>query len=185
MEIKPILSICIATTSARSEVIKPLLASLQRQMVPEVELIINAHETDCIGKKRQDMLKMCRGEWVAMQDSDDEISENYVQLVLKALESNPDSVGINGIITTNGRDKRQWYISKEYGEWFTGADGIYYRTPNHISPIRTSLALKAGFQPVSFAEDHLFSMAVLPYLRTETIINEPIYHYRYRNDEHK
>lgn len=177
------LSILICTTSARSEVIKPLLRSLKTQFGnnghhPEVELIVNAHETDNVGKKRNTLLHQAQGEYIIFVDSDDEISPNYVSLILKAIESKPDCVAINGIITTNGKDERKWFISKDYLSWYM-KKGIYYRTPNHISPVRRELALKAGFPEVKHAEDYGYSMRLFPLLKTETIITEPIYHYKY------
>lgn len=176
MEIK--LSICIATTSVRSELIKPLLASLERQLTPEVELIINDHETDCIGKKRNDMLNICKGEYQTACDSDDIISDDYVSKILAALSHNPDSVGISGIITTDGYNEKQWHISKDFGNWYE-KNGVYYRTPNHISPIRTSIAKRVMFPEISFAEDYEFSMRVLPFIKSEFCIKGNIYHYQF------
>lgn len=185
------LSILIATTSARSEKIKPLLATLQRQIFDKnkddaVELIINANEADCIGKKRNDLLQLAKGKLVAFIDSDDMISPNYVTKILCIIDCCPDvdCIGINGVITTNGADERKWYISKEYGHWFQRGNE-YFRTPNHISPIRRELALIAGFPEVSFAEDAEYSRRVLHLLKHEEQITEPMYYYNYRDDEQK
>jgi len=174
------LSILICTTSARNEIIKPLLESLNKQLVPEVEVLIDNHETDNVGKKRNRLLRQAIGDYVVAIDSDDHISPNYVSLVLAAIKTNPDCVGINGFITTNGKDKRLWYISIDYKKWFT-MGSVYYRTPNHISPIRRELALKAMFPEIAFAEDHEFSVRVFPYLKTEVKIKQPIYHYDYHS----
>lgn len=205
------LSILICTTSARSEVIKPLLANICSQIgmssidmecrpsnnkdlviateyidgVSGVEILINDNETDNVGKKRNTLLNAAWGEYVIWCDSDDEISPNYVSLILKAIESNPDCVAINGIITTNGKDERKWFISRQYKCWYTGRDGVYYRTPNHISPVRRELALKAGFPEISHGEDAEYSRRLLPFLKTETYIEQPIYHYKFRNDKDK
>jgi len=100
-------------------------------------------------------------------------------LILEAIQSNSDCIGISGIITTNGRDQRQWHISKEYGHWHTAPDGTYLRTPNHISPVKRELALQAGFPEIPFGEDAEYSRRLLPLLKTETIIKENIYHYKY------
>ena len=185
------LSILIATTSARSEKIKPLLAELQRQIFDRnrdnvVELIINANESDSIGKKRNDLLQMAKGQMVVFIDSDDMISRSYVTKILVIIDCCPnvDCIGINGIITTNGQNKRQWFISKDYGSWYEW-DGVYYRTPNHISPIRRELALIAGFPETSFGEDAEYSRRVLHLLKNEEKITEPMYFYNYRDDEHK
>lgn len=100
-------------------------------------------------------------------------------MILEACKSGADCIGISGIITTNGHDKRQWHISKEYGKWFTGPDGTYYRTPNHISPVKRELALQAGFPEIPFGEDAEYSRRLLPLLKTEVKIEQNIYHYKY------
>lgn len=185
MEIK--LSILICTTSARSEVIKPLIESLTKQIYPfrdQVELLFNGHETDNVGKKRNDLLSRAKGEWQVSIDSDDSISEHYILLIMAALVYNPDCVGINGVITTNGINERKWFISKSYPHWFE-RNKVYYRTPNHICPIRTSIALKAGFPEIPHGEDHEFSKRVKPLIKSERIIDLPLYSYNYRNDERK
>lgn len=174
------LSICICTTSARSEIIKPLLQSLHEQATDEVEVLIDAHETDNVGKKRNRLLLQASGEYVVAIDSDDHIAPNYIALILDAIKTHPDCVGINGFITTDGANKRLWYISIDFKRWFT-MGAAYYRTPNHISPIRRELALKAMFPEIAFAEDHEFSVRVFPFLKTEVKIKQPIYHYDFWN----
>lgn len=177
MQIK--LSILIPITSARIEVFKPLRKCLMAQTNSEVEFICDWHETDNVGIKRNRLLRQSTGEYIVFVDSDDEIASNYVSLILEACKSGADCIGISGIITTNGHDKRQWHISKEYGKWFTGPDGVYYRTPNHISPVKRELALQAGFPEIPFGEDAEYSRRLLPLLKTEVKIEQNIYHYKY------
>lgn len=173
-----ILSICIATTSSRSIIIQDVLKILKPQLNSEVELIINDNEHDIIGKKRNDMLNECKGIYQVAIDSDDLISKDYVANILSAIKTLPDCIGMSGIITTNGRKKKQWHISKDYGSWFT-KNNVYYRTPNHISPIKTELAKKVMFPEIKFGEDAIFSNNVLQYLKTEVKIKSNMYHYRF------
>lgn len=173
-----ILSICIATTSARSVIIKDVLKVLEPQLNYDVELIINDNEYDIIGKKRNDMLNECKGIYQVAIDSDDLISKDYVANILKASRTLPDCIGMSGIITTNGRNKKQWHISKDYGSWYT-RNNVYYRTPNHISPIKTEIAKLVMFPEIKFGEDAVFSNNVLQYLKTEVKIKSNMYHYRY------
>lgn len=177
------LSILICTTSARENIIQPLLKNLRHQMKrfqEQVELIINEHETDVVGKKRNDLLKLATGEWVVFVDSDDRVSGDYVKLILRALKANPDAVGISGVITTNGKSPHQWHISKDYKRWYKEGK-TYYRTPNHISPIRKTLALKAMFPEISYGEDFEYSMRVLPLIQTECKVKGNIYSYLYND----
>lgn len=144
-----------------------------------IEVIYDDSMAYNVGIKRNKLLNSAKGEYVVFIDDDDHISPDYVRLILNACETGADCIGINGFITTNGHDKRKWFISKEYGHWFTGADGTYFRTPNHISPVKRESALQAGFPEIAFGEDAVYSQRLLPLLKTETLITEPIYHYDY------
>lgn len=169
------LSILIATIPKRADMLASLLASLR--LHSEVEII--TEDCDCvIGSKRNKLLSRATGEYIVFIDDDDEVSPDYIALILEACKSGSDCIGISGTITTNGREETQWHISKEYGAWKT-VDGVHLRTPNHISPVRRELALLAGFPPIKFREDYEYSMKLLPLLRTETIVHGNIYHYKY------
>jgi hypothetical protein len=56
---------------------------------------------------------------------------------------------------------------------------VYFRTPNHISPVRRELALQAGFPDVTYAEDREYSKRLLPLCKNEAKIKGSIYHYKY------
>lgn len=179
------LSILICATSSRLQIMEPLIKSLAKQMIPHnesVEILIDYHEFNTVGKKRGDLLRRANGKYCVAIDTDDEIADNYIELVLEACKLDSDCIGINGVITTNGVNPKVWFISKEYGKWFE-KDSVYYRTPNHISPVKTELALLAGFPDISFGEDYEYSMRLLPLLNSETIITEPLYHYKYNSNK--
>lgn len=180
-----ILSILIPLTKSRRQIFKALHASLKYQALGKsVEIILNWEEEHNVGKKRNDLLNQASGEWSWFIDSDDMIADDSVERILKALESNPDCLGISGYMTTNGERLRAWKISKDYGSWYE-RKGVYYRTTNHISPFRTSLGIQAGFPEIRHGEDAIFSARLLPLLKSEIIIPGDLYHYRYRNDEEK
>lgn len=180
----PVLSVLIATIPEREYLLHPLVSFLVKQLndpinnSDKVEIIIDPETMYNIGTKRNRLLARASGEYIVFADDDDEVYHNYISLILEACKSDSDCIGINGIITTNGQDEKKWFISKEYQSWYSNA-GIYYRTPNHISPVKRELALKAGFPEISYAEDAEYSRRLLPFLKTETIISEPIYHYKY------
>src|SRR5690606_24736050 len=110
---------------------------------------------------------------------DDKISSDYIRKILTAVSESPDCIGISGVITTNRKKKKQWHISKEYGRWYEKS-GVYYRTPNHISPVKRELALKAMFPQINYGEDAEYSKRLLPFLKTEVKVKGNIYHYDYR-----
>lgn len=175
------LSIVIATMPSRKKKFDLLVTDLIFNQAKDFPVSILADDSMSynIGAKRNKLLHRATGEYVVFIDDDDKISPNYISLVLEACKSGSDCIGISGTITTNGQNKRQWHISKDYGRWYTGPDGTYFRTPNHISPVKRELALKAGFPEIAFGEDAIYSERLLPLLKTETIISQPIYHYDY------
>jgi len=176
------LSILIATMPSRYNQYVELESNLRRQgafnIFSEVEVIFDNEMSYNIGVKRNKMLLYAKGEYIVFIDDDDEISNNYLSLILEACKSGCDCIGINGFITTNGENEKQWFISKEYGHWHE-ENNVYYRTPNHISPVKRELALQAMFPEISHAEDFEYSKRLFPLLKTETLINEPIYHYKF------
>lgn len=177
------LSILIATIPCRASQFERLYKSILDQAflvfdcVPFQVLYDDSLDYN-IGTKRNKLLKTATGDYIVFVDDDDEISPDYISKILQATQSSPDCIGINGTISFNGQHERQWFISKEYDYWHE-KNGIYYRTPNHISPVRREIALQAMFPEISFGEDAEYSKRILPLLKTEVVINEPIYKYLY------
>jgi len=177
------LSILIATIPTRFDVFDKLRMNIHEQILLHgledcIEVLYDASMHYNIGAKRNRLLLLSNGEYIVFVDDDDLVSHDYIRKVSIACRYGSDCIAINGTITFNGTNERQWYISKEYGSWYE-KNNIYYRTPNHISPVKRELALQAGFPEISFGEDAEYSRRLLPLLKTEVIINEPIYHYRY------
>lgn len=179
------LSVLIASIPSRKQELNSLLNALFEQAFTLGEIVEILHDDSVaynIGVKRNKLLKRATGDYIVFIDDDDEVSPEYISLILKAIETNPDCVGISGVITTNGCNMRTWHISKDYEYWHE-LYNVFYRTPNHISPVRRELALQAGFPEISFAEDAAYSQRLLPLLKTETKIPGTLYHYKYI--EHK
>lgn len=174
------LSILIATMPIRANKLANLRQVLDRQITPDVEVITDISMSYNIGTKRNKLLELASGKYVIFIDDDDLIGSDYIEKILEACKTNCDCMGISGIITTNGGGEMPWHISKDYMNWFE-RKGVYYRTPNHISPVKRELAIKAGFPEIAFAEDYGYSMRLLPLLRTETKIPGILYYYRYES----
>jgi hypothetical protein len=165
-----------------------LLAELNRQIIEngyekDVEILVDDDDKRFLGTKRKEMLSKAQGLFTCAIDDDDWVSENYVRLIVEAIKNNPfiDNLAINGIITIDGENPKQWFISCHFEDWFE-EDGIYYRTPNHICPIKTELVRIAGFDEVAWGEDYPFSQRVKSLLKSEVEIEEPLYFYQYSVD---
>lgn len=185
-----ILSILICSLTERMGKLGALLRTLDDQIdningrPKKVEVLIEVDDGEKkgglpTGSKRNKLVRKARGKYIVFIDDDDEIPGYYVSEILKAAKSNPDCIGINGVITTDGVNEKKWYISKEYGRWYE-KDNVYFRTPNHISPVKREIALKVPFPPVSSGEDSDYSTRILPLLKSETIIQKPMYNYIFK-----
>jgi glycosyltransferase involved in cell wall biosynthesis len=83
-------SILIAGIPERYHTAQPLLYSLlEKQSVarmPDVELIYSMdNKRRSVGAKRNDLLRMARGEYISFIDDDDEVSEAYVKTIHEAI----------------------------------------------------------------------------------------------------
>ncbi len=188
------LSILICSIKGRELSLRRLLDILEEQKTDEVEiLVIVDSKKMTIGGKRNMLLKKAKGDYVAFVDDDDIVSEDYIPKILKAIESEPDCCGIEGMITlrlrVRNKDRtsrkkwirgekiqRKFIHSTKYKEWFE-KDNIYYRCPNHLSPVKRELALQVGFPNINSGEDKSYSLELLPLLKTEVYIIGPIYFY--------
>jgi hypothetical protein len=183
-----ILTITIASVSIRKEMLNSLLNELNRQinennLQDEVEILVDDDDDRFLGTKRKLMLSKAKGFFTCAIDDDDWVSENYIYLIVNAIKNNADidCIGINGIITTNGENPKKWIISCHFEDWFE-KDDVYYRTPNHICPIKTELVRIADFKEVSWGEDYPFSQSIKPLLLKEATIEEPLYYYNYHTE---
>jgi glycosyltransferase involved in cell wall biosynthesis len=103
------LSILIPTLYERIDKLCELKASLFGQImsnkvsdiVEVLELADNRQKTT--GAKRNILLNMAKGDYIAFIDDDDAISNDYIKLVLKAIETNPDVIGMRLVHYMNGK----------------------------------------------------------------------------------
>lgn len=175
-------SILICSLFKRKGSLQRLLTIIDQQIKDrdDVECLTNTDDgLKPVGTKRNELLESATGDYIAFVDDDDIVSDDYVNKIVEAISVNPDVVGIEGIITENGQNPRKFIHSLQYKEWFE-KDGIYYRNPNHLSPVRRDLALQARFpRDKYFGEDKDYSLRLLKYLKTEVYIPGPIYYYLY------
>ena len=178
------LSILICTLPNRIGYLSQLLQVLTPQRTDEVEVLTESDNGSMTtGTKRNLLLKRSTGKYVVFIDDDDMVAPTYIADILNAAESNPDAIVFNGIMTTNGRDERKWYISKDYS--YEAKGGAYYRYPNHIVPIRREIAMAFPFMDIRIGEDYAWATAIhnAGLIKTEVKIEKELYHYQFRTNK--
>ncbi len=164
----------------------PVLDHLDAQInaLPEprsVEILLDG-ELGNVGEKRQRILERARGHFVCVVDDDDWVAHDYIEHMVNTVAHNPnvDCVSLTGVMTTDGLKPERFDHSLKYREW-RSTEELHERNPNHINPVRRELALKVGFKPLAYAEDHDFSQRLLPLLKTEASPGEaPLYYYWFK-----
>jgi len=181
------LSILICSIESRTGSLNALLNNLSDQInnPEEIQILVEQDNGEMsIGKKRNKLLKRATGEYLCFVDDDDEVSAYYVKNILEAIKDKPDCVGIKLDYFVNGQFKGAANHTIKYNSWKTVhvADGIdfFERTPNHLNPIKSSIARLVKFQEIDRGEDHAWSCELYQYLKTEVEIETPIYKYKYR-----
>jgi len=179
------LSVLICSIPQRKEMLNALLLDLENQidshhLQNDVEILISSKLNISTGAKRNLLIKESQGDFVVFIDDDDEVFDYYLKEITDCISKHPkiDCIGINGIISFSGENPKKWFISKEYGRWYE-TNEVYFRTPNHISPVRKSIAEKVEFPDRHHGEDYAYSMGILPLLKYEEKIHKPLYHYKF------
>lgn len=183
-------SILINTIDTRQHFLDKIMNIFKPQLTDDVEILVNntLHANKggpSIGVKRQQLLDESTGDYIAYVDDDDTISDNYVDLILNAIKTEPDVVGMHLLHYDNGNHTGMTYHSLKYDSWqnLQHPDipnmALYLRYPNHLNPVKRELALKVGFVDSNFGEDRDYSERLQQYLETEEYIEEPIYTYLY------
>jgi hypothetical protein len=175
------LSILIPTIARHRQLFGELAIQLLKQITPRVEILIDEREGVPTGTKRNDLLQRSAGRYTVFIDSDDKISDDYITCILDATIDGPDAICFEGIYTENNRYPTKFKLSKDYG--YEKKDEIYYRYPNHIVPIKRSIATQFKFPDVIYGEDYPWATAIHQsgLIQTEVIIPKDLYYYRYIN----
>lgn len=184
---KPKFSILIATLASRRAQFLTLLAELTSQVNQfdgQCEILWHGDNGELpTGTKRNRLMERANGEYLAFFDDDDWPSARYVSEIMEAVSTGPDCCSLLGEITVNGQSPELFEHSLAYSKWRTNQSGRikYERTPNHLNPVRSSIAKGVKFPEIKFGEDHAWSDSIVRtgLLKTESKISNVIYHYRY------
>jgi glycosyltransferase involved in cell wall biosynthesis len=150
----------------------------------DVEILTDIDNREATtGEKRNRLIERAKGKYVVFFDDDDIATDNYLHLILSAIDKDPDVIPINGYMTTNGIGQVFWDMGLNfgYGTKMINNQMVYDRFPNHIAPMKRELILPYKFPHITIGEDYQWALRLHnnKVFKTEVRITEPIYHYRY------
>lgn len=139
-----------------------------------------------VGEKRDALLRMARGRYVAFVDDDDWISKDYCRQIVKAAESGPAVVTFLQESTVNGNKGIIEFKLGNPNETFMGVPDdelgavMTRRNAWHVCAWRRTLAVQSNFPASNYGEDWAFAskLCALPDLK-EVHIPKVLHYYRH------
>jgi glycosyltransferase involved in cell wall biosynthesis len=155
-------------------------------------LVLLDNRSKSISEKRNDLLQMARGKYIAFLDDDDAVSKDYMSKILTAIDQNDvDCISFNQWCSINGEPMDvEFGIGNPHGQLWRDEDGFLgdiKRPPYHMCLWRSDIAKSESFNPVYGAngqssEDIDWLMRLYPKIQTEHHIDDSLHGYIYSSE---
>ena len=175
----PILSILTPAIWNR-ESAKFLAAAISEQIGsgPVEHLVLFDNRQRSIGAKRQALVDIARGKYLAFVDDDDDISPDYVSRLLAAAESNADVLTFRQRAIYNGRESEIVFGINNPEEQFVD-NGITLRAPWHVCAWKRETVEGCLFGDYNYKEDLVWCQQARKRIRTAHHIDAVLHTYRH------
>lgn len=186
MEI-PALSILIPATPRRiASHLQPLIAELQTQIaeleqpqkVEVLSFLDNRMRT--IGEKRDALVQMSRGQFVAFCDDDDWVAPDYVRLLTDTIAvttARTSVITFDQLAVVNGVEAICSFSLKHPNEPFKQPS--FKRSAWHVCAWRGEMARRVRFPASNYGEDWAWAKHLVMDATGEMHISKVLHHYRY------
>lgn len=183
---KPLLSILITSLPERVHTyLWPLWEKLSAQVAAsavagQVEILVfidNRQRT--IGEKRDDLVQMSRGDFVAFVDDDDDVAPAYVAALLAAITRHPevDVVTFQQLAIINGVQGICTFGLGNPNEQFSPQG--FRRSAWHVCAWRGAIARRFRFPATNQGEDWAWARHLVADAQTSCHIDQILHTYRY------
>lgn len=177
---KTLFSILIPSIPERKNMFLPrLLDKLKPQLMnnPAEICILSDDRTLSIGEKRNQLLDMAQGKYIAYIDDDDIVTDDYVLQILSKASSEADVIVFDVWVTINGQQGKICKYGVEY-QHKNEVEG-YYRLPNHLMVHKKENVSAIRFKEINFGEDDEWAARVKPTITSQQRIKRTLYFYEY------
>lgn len=180
------LSILILTITSRRVMFNNIYLNLKKQISKlklenKIQILVsNDNGSKPVGRKRNELLNMAEGKYICFVDDDDDVSENYINSIYRAIKENKDCIELRGMYFVDGKQIKPFYHSIENKEYSENGNG-FYRCPNHLNPIKRDIAIRFPFKEINIGEDTDWALQLrdAKALKTQAKNNSIIYYYKY------
>ena len=181
---KPKLSILTPTIPGREKQLAELQAKIEAQAgtLPVEHLCFCDNKKRPIGAKRQALVDIARGDYVAFVDDDDDILPGYVEGIVNAMEFGPDVITFKQQAIYNGQKCEIEFGINQADERFQNG-GQIKRGPWHVCAWRREPVRYCLFPETNYGEDFGWVQQARLRIKTGKHIDEVLH--VYRHDEHQ
>ena len=176
---KPTLSILIPSVPSRLKKAAALVKQLGERNDVEV-LVFTDNKRRSVGAKRQALLDMARGEYVAFVDDDDAVADDYLAELLPRCQSGPDVVTFEQEAIIDGASGKIVFDAACRADERWQAGGTARRRPWHVCAWRRELARQGVFTEKNYGEDADWVNQVAPLARNFLHVSKVLHFYRHR-----
>jgi glycosyltransferase involved in cell wall biosynthesis len=176
----PILSLLTPTIPGRETQLKALGEKLAAQIEdkPVEWLALCDNRARSIGGKRQALVDIAQGKYIAFVDDDDDVSDDYLEKLLAAAESNADVITFRQRAIYNGLESEVHFgINNQDGPFAPG--GITLRAPWHVCAWRRDVVHGCQFGLSNYGEDREWCLQARKRVRTAHHIDAVLHTYRH------
>ena len=177
---KPTLSILTPTIPGRERKLQALQRRIEEQIGEQAveHLILSDNRTRTIGAKRQALLDIARGQYIAFVDDDDDIADTYVAELLTAIETGADVITFRQQAIYNGLESEIHFGLNNQDEAFNPG-GVTLRAPWHICAWKRERVDECLFGESNYGEDKVWCLQARKRIRTGYHIDSVIHTYRH------
>ena len=153
---------------------------------PVEHLVFLDNKKRSVGLKRDTLLRMARGKYVAFVDDDDDVSDDYVASILGAADKDVDVITFLQEASIDGQRGVVEFKLGNPNESFQGYEcgvnvGITKRNAWHVCAWRRTLAILSKFPDSNYGEDWQFAGPLCQIAKTEIHIPEILHYYRHNS----
>ena len=188
--LSPLLSILTPSIPRRIDKLRELLQALEAQTDPDLEVLVLLDNcTRPLGHKRNELMRIARGQFVCHIDDDEMVAPDFVARVLSVLRTAGEDVDVVAydarvtidqnppfrVRTALGAEVEQVSVRSDGQEGYNDIS----RPPWHWCTWRRELAVQFAFPDFYYGEDWHWLAQILPAVRRCEKIDEELFHHRF------
>jgi hypothetical protein len=155
-----------------------LIETIESQIsdLPVEHLVLCDNRARSIGAKRQALVDIARGQYIAFVDDDDDVSGDYVASLLEAAQTGADVITFRQRAIYNGLESEVHFGARNQdGPFIPG--GITLRAPWHVCAWKRAVVQGCLFGESNYGEDLVWCQQARKRIRTAHHIDKVLHTY--------